>query len=234
MSDGTEKKQGEKKTVRSGGRPGGKGWNTQAQLLRLGRGREQICLVCSAALESFRATWTLSAPIQHAKSEKVGCRLSEPLDSLIGCVTILIGGVLTNQHSVWKWWNTVCALFFYALLRHFLFSCSATSLLHLAQAQKVHATVKLAGGRSGVFNATFLLNGSDKRQQSGWIKAVGCWFESGRCVGASCLRERGRSGGLPQRQKPSRFNRRWRPTARAGILCRRHFVPTGGRGRGAG
>ena len=38
--------------------------------------------------------------------------------------------------------------------------------------------------RSGVFNATFLQNGSDKRQQSGRIKAVGCWFESGPCVGA--------------------------------------------------
>ena len=28
------------------------------------------------------------------------------------------------------------------------------------------------------------LNGSDERQQSGWIKAVGSWFESGQCVGA--------------------------------------------------
>ena len=34
------------------------------------------------------------------------------------------------------------------------------------------------------FNANFLPNGSDKRQQSGWIKAVGCWFESGWCAGA--------------------------------------------------
>ena len=37
---------------------------------------------------------------------------------------------------------------------------------------------------SGVFNATFLPNRSDKRQQSYRIKAVGCWFESGRRVGA--------------------------------------------------
>ena len=53
---------------------------------RLGRGREQICLVCSAALEAFGASGTFSAPIQHAKSEEIGCRPSEPLDSLIGCV----------------------------------------------------------------------------------------------------------------------------------------------------
>ena len=55
-------------------------------LERLRRGREQICLVCSAASEAFGAAWTLSAPIQHAKSEEEGCRTSEPLDSLIGCV----------------------------------------------------------------------------------------------------------------------------------------------------
>ena len=47
---------------------------------------EQICSLCSAALEAFRAARTLSAPIQHAKSEKVGCWPSEPLDNLIGCV----------------------------------------------------------------------------------------------------------------------------------------------------
>ena len=61
---------------------------------------------------------------------------------------------------------------------------SATCLLHLAQVQNVHASVELAARRSGVFNASFLPNGSDKRQQSGWIKAVGWWFESGWCVGA--------------------------------------------------
>ena len=38
-----------------------------------------------------------------------------------------------------------------------------------------------------MFNATFLLNGSDERQQSGWINAVGCWFESGQCGGPSQL-----------------------------------------------
>ena len=63
------------------------------RLERLGRGREQICLVCLAVFEAFGATRTLSALIQHAKSEEMGCRPSEPLDSLIG-------GVLANQHSV--------------------------------------------------------------------------------------------------------------------------------------
>ena len=56
------------------------------RLGRLGRGREQICLVCSAVLEAFGVARTLSAPIQHANSEKVGCQLSVPLDSLIGCM----------------------------------------------------------------------------------------------------------------------------------------------------
>ena len=52
------------------------------------------------------------------------------------------------------------------------------------QAQNVHATVELAARRSSVFGATFLPNGSDKRQRSGRIKAVGCWLESGRYAGA--------------------------------------------------
>ena len=50
--------------------------------------------------------------IQHAKSEEVGCRTSEPLDSLIG-------DVLGNQRGVWEGWNTACALFFYALVPSF-------------------------------------------------------------------------------------------------------------------
>ena len=56
--------------------------------------------------------------------------------------------------------------------------------MHLTQVQNVHATVELAARRSVVFNAAFQLNGSDERQQSGLIKAVGCRLESGRCVGA--------------------------------------------------
>ena len=84
-----------------------------------------------------------------------------------------------NQRGVWEGWNTVCGVF-----RHFLFSCSATRLFHLTHVQNVHATVALAAHQSGVFNATFLLNMSDKMQQSGRIKAVCCWFESVQCVGA--------------------------------------------------
>ena len=33
----------------------------------------------------------------------------------------------------------------------------------------------VSSSRSGMFDATFL---SDERQQSGQMKAVGCWFES--------------------------------------------------------
>ena len=72
------------------------------------RTTSETCSVSSAALEAFGATRTLFAPIQHAKSEEVGCRPSEPLDSLIG-------GVLANQRGVWEGRNTVWTLFFYAL-----------------------------------------------------------------------------------------------------------------------
>ena len=86
--------------------------NTLAQTLdilkhlgRLGRGQEQICLVCSAASEAFGAQRTLSAPTEHATSEEVGCRTSEPLDSLIGRSDWW--GVLANQHGVWEGRNNV-------------------------------------------------------------------------------------------------------------------------------
>ena len=65
---------------------------------RLGTSREQVCFVCSATSEVFIAALTLTATIQHAKSEEVGCRTSEPLDSLIG-------GVLANQRDVWEGWK---------------------------------------------------------------------------------------------------------------------------------
>ena len=58
---------------------------------------------------------TLSEPTEHVKSEEVGCRTSEPLDTLIG-------GVLANQRGLWEGQNTVCTLFF-SVLRHLLFSC---------------------------------------------------------------------------------------------------------------
>ena len=53
-----------------------------------------------------------------------------------------------------------------------------------SQAQNAHATVYLAVVEALCFSATFLQNGSDERQRSGRMKAVGCWFESGWCVGA--------------------------------------------------
>ena len=86
-------------------------------LERLGRGREQICLVCSAALDAFGAARTLSAPIQHVKSEEEGCRPSEPLDTLTG-------GVLANQCGVWEGY-CVRIGFLHTPLCHFLFSCFA-------------------------------------------------------------------------------------------------------------
>ena len=56
------------------------------RLGRLGGAPTLICLVCSAALEALGIAWTESPLIQHAKSERVGCWLSEPLDTLIGDV----------------------------------------------------------------------------------------------------------------------------------------------------
>ena len=98
------------------------------------------------------------------------------------CMTILIGGVLENQRGVWEGQNTVCALFFYALR-------SVIFCLHAPRASAERTRYCGAGSTSKcVFNATFLPNRSDKRQQSGRIKAVGCWFESGWCVGAKLLR----------------------------------------------
>ena len=52
-------------------------------------------------------------------------------------------------------------------------------LLNLTQVQSVHTIVELAAQLSGIFNAIFLANGSDERQRSDRIQAVGCWFESG-------------------------------------------------------
>ena len=82
-----------------------------------------MCSVCSAALEAFGAARTLSAPIQHAKSEEVGYRPSGPWDNdwCVSCMTILTGDMLATQRGVWEGWNTVQALFFYAL--HSVISC---------------------------------------------------------------------------------------------------------------
>ena len=80
--------------------------------------------MCLAALEASGTVWTASAPIQLAKSETVGCLPSEPLDTLIG-------GLLANQHSVWKGRNSAFATELYGVrfgflcnpFHHFLFSC---------------------------------------------------------------------------------------------------------------
>ena len=64
------------------------------RLERLGRGREQICLVCSAASEAFGAARTLLDPTEHAKSEEEGRRTSVPLDSFIIVCHL-------NGHSDW-------------------------------------------------------------------------------------------------------------------------------------
>ena len=67
----------------------------------------------------------------------------------------------------------------------FMFWITGTTLTppDLVQAQNVHAAVSLAAVKVVCFNANLLPNGSDERQRSGRIKAGGCWFESGRCVG---------------------------------------------------
>ena len=70
--------------------------------------------MCSAALDAFGDARTLSAPIQHAMSEKAGCQTSEPLDSVIG-------GMLANQRGVWEGRNTVCALVSSAALQSWVY-----------------------------------------------------------------------------------------------------------------
>ena len=119
-----------------------------------------MCSVCSAALEAFGAARTLSAPIQHAKSEEVGYRPSGPWDNdwCVSCMTILTGDMLATQCVGGGGILEYCAgfVFLRTPFRHFLFSCRATCLLHLAQAQNVHAAVELAARQNGAFNATFL------------------------------------------------------------------------------
>ena len=44
------------------------------RLGRLGRVQEQICSLCSAALEAFGTVWTVSGQIQLAKSESISGR----------------------------------------------------------------------------------------------------------------------------------------------------------------
>ena len=110
--------------------------------------------MCSAALEAFGAARTLSAPIQHAKSEEVGCRTSEPLDSLIG-------GVLANQRGVWEGRNAVCALFFFthSVLSFlvFMFWSTGTRLAVIMSAQDKLICVRLVKPR-GMFSMQLFLS----------------------------------------------------------------------------
>ena len=110
------------------------------------------------------------------------------------CMTIVIGSVLVNQCGgrggiLCARWTLRCALCFsmHCVLSFpvlmFWITGMRLALPNLAQVQNVHTTVWFAAVEV-VFNATLLPNGSDERQQSDWTKAVGCWFESGRCVGA--------------------------------------------------
>ena len=93
-----------------------KGRNTRLKRLeRLGRGREQICLVCLATLEAFRAVWTLSAQTQHAKSEEEGCRTSDwrCANESVRCVggseyCVRIGFLCVSICSVIPWHETSC------------------------------------------------------------------------------------------------------------------------------
>ena len=154
---------------------------------RLGRGQEQICLVCSATFEAFGAARTLSAPIQHAKSEEVGCRPSEPLDSLIG-------DVLAIQRGVWES-GILCALSFSVLsvpsFPVFMFWSTGMRLDVMTvqdelicvrlvmprcmfSMQKVHASVELAARRSSVFKCNFI---ADRvRQEATEWSDKGSWL----------------------------------------------------------
>ena len=152
---------------------------------RLGQGQEQICSVCSAALEAFEDPPDVVCSDSTCKvwggwlSAVWAIGFSDWLCA--SCMTILIGGVLANQRGVWEERSTVCALDFYA--HHSVISCFHVAPPAYCILRKLR-TYTLAARWSSVFNATFLTNGSDKRQQSGRMKSVSCWFESGWCVGA--------------------------------------------------
>ena len=170
---------------------------------RLRRVREQFCTVCSAALEAFGTVWTAPATIQLAKSENIGCWPSEPLDTpdwlCASWMTILIGGGLTNQHGVCEGRNSACTaelngvrfVFLCTPLCHFAFSCFGV----LAQddvketyciSRKPRTYMLLWSWqllRWFVSLQLFCRTGQMRGKWSGRIKAVGHWFEPGRCAG---------------------------------------------------
>ena len=99
-------------------------------------------------LEALGAAWTLSAPIQHAKS----------WGGWLSAIWAIGLGLVVYQrydHSDWQCASEsarcvggaeYCVHFAFLCtpFRHFLFSCSVTRLLHLVQAQNVNAAVELA------------------------------------------------------------------------------------------
>ena len=142
---------------------------------RLRRVREHIfgAFGVFSCVGSFWTVWTASAPIQYAKSENVGCW---PLDALTGCVL-----------AVWPFWLAVCWRISAVCRRGGILCVPLNSMMRALFF--MHSVPSFL-----VFNATFLPNGSDERQQSGWIKAVGCWFESGRCVSRESTSQRNYHG----------------------------------------
>ena len=154
--------------------PAGKGRNTLAQLLDVWSLWGYVDKVRNKSVWCVQLRWKLLEPpgrcllqfnMRSLRRLAVG-HLSHWILWLVVCYlydhsdwrcasesTEFVGGAEYCVHFVF-----LCTPF-----HHLLVSCSATSLLHLTQAQNVHTTVELAACRSGVFNATFVLNGSDKR-----------------------------------------------------------------------
>ena len=57
------------------------------------------------------------------------------------------------------------------------------SRLTASQASTEHTRIFVIGSRrGGMFQRYFFAGQVRERRQSGWIKVVGHWFESGRCV----------------------------------------------------
>ena len=133
--------------------------------------REQICSVCWKLLEPRRRC--LVRINAQSLRELAVCGF-EPSEPLIGCE------LLAHNQRI----SAVCERGGLVARDQHPPRCSG-GLLHLWQAQNAHATVQLAVVFAVCFNATLLPEGSDERQRSGGMKAVGRWFESGRCVWAT-------------------------------------------------
>ena len=130
----------------------------------------------------------LSARTQHAKSEKAGWWPSEPLDTLIGCVLavwpVVLAVCLANQRGVWEGRNALCALFFYAL-RYVISSFHvALPTSCISRKRRMYTLLWSWQHIEAVCSMQlFCLWGQMRANGVLVIKAAGCWFESGRCVG---------------------------------------------------